>query len=72
MMIIGLSFLNDQMTTAAMARCGVSAYLSKEQAVTHLLKAIHSLIGHSALRADGQTPGRCEELPFFSAPRQTT
>ena len=41
--IIGLSFLNDPGTAAAMRACGASAYLSKEHAVNDLLKTIHSV-----------------------------
>ncbi|HKN85315.1 MAG TPA: response regulator [Nitrospiraceae bacterium] len=42
-LIIGLSFLNDPGTAAAMRACGASAFLSKEQAVNDLLKTIHSV-----------------------------
>ena len=41
--VIGLSCSNDPDTAAAMRACGASAYVSKEQAVSHLLKTIHSV-----------------------------
>jgi len=42
-MVIGLSFLNDPGTAAAMRACGASGYVSKEEAVSHLLKTIHAV-----------------------------
>ena len=43
-LIIGLSFLNDPGTPAAMRACGASGYVSKELAVNDLLRTIHSVI----------------------------
>lgn len=51
--VIGLSFLNDPGTAAAMRACGASAYVSKEQAVSNLLKTIHSVTEPEAMASTG-------------------
>jgi CheY-like chemotaxis protein len=53
--VIGLSFLNDPGTAAAMGACGASAYVSKEQVVSHLLKTIHMVTEQEDISINGST-----------------